>query len=52
MRYKPLSPAVLTQAYRNACLAELQAIKPGNVHVFADGHGMTVHDFIKSADAT
>jgi triphosphoribosyl-dephospho-CoA synthase len=33
-------------------LAELQAIKPGNVHVFADGHGMTVHDFIKSADAT
>ena len=33
-------------------MAELQAIKPGNVHVFADGHGMTVHDFIKSADAT
>jgi triphosphoribosyl-dephospho-CoA synthase len=52
MRCKPLSPAVLAQAYRNACLAELQAIKPGNVHVFADGHGMTVHDFIKSADAT
>ena len=52
MRCKPLSPAVLAQAYRNACLAELQAIKPGNVHVFADGHCMTVHDFIKSADAT
>ena len=33
-------------------MAELQAIKPGNVHLFADGHGMTVHDFIKSADAT
>lgn len=40
------------QAYRNACMAELQALKPGNVHVFADGHGMTVHDFIKSADAS
>ena len=52
MRCKPLSPAVVAQAYRNACLAELQAIKPGNVHVFADGHGMTVHDFINSADAT
>lgn len=33
-------------------MAELQALKPGNVHVFADGHGMTVHDFIKSADVT
>jgi triphosphoribosyl-dephospho-CoA synthase len=33
-------------------MTELQAIKPGNVHVFADGHGMTVHDFIKSADVT
>ncbi len=52
MRCKPLSPAVVAQAYRNACLTELQAIKPGNVHVFADGHGMTVHDFIKSADVT
>lgn len=31
---------------------ELQALKPGNVHIFADGHGMTVHDFIKSADVT
>ncbi len=52
MRCKPLSPIVVAQAYRNACLTELQAIKPGNVHVFADGHGMTVHDFIKSADVT
>ena len=43
---------MVAQAYRNACIGELQAIKPGNVHVFADGHGMTVHDFIKSADAT
>lgn len=32
-----------------ACEAELQALKPGNVHVFADGHGMTVEDFRRSA---
>lgn len=32
-----------------ACEAELQALKPGNVHVFAGGHGMTVEDFRRSA---
>lgn len=38
-------------AFRNACLAELEALKPGNVHVFADGHGMVVQDFVRSAEA-
>jgi triphosphoribosyl-dephospho-CoA synthase len=33
-------------------MAEIEALKPGNVHIFADGHGMTIHDFIKSADVT
>ena len=47
-----LTPLKLAQAYRSACMAELEALKPGNVHVFADGHGMTIHDFIKSADAS
>ena len=47
-----LTSAKLAQAYRNACMVELEALKPGNVHVFADGHGMTIHDFIKSADAS
>ena len=42
----------LSLAYKNACLAEIEALKPGNVHVFADGHGMTIHDFINSADVT
>jgi triphosphoribosyl-dephospho-CoA synthase len=41
----------IAAAFEAACLAELQAIKPGNVHVFADGHGMVVGDFIKSAHA-
>lgn len=27
-------------------------MKPGNVHIFADGHGMVVQDFIKSAEAS
>lgn len=46
------TPAQLSQAYKNACMAELQALKPGNVHAFSDGHGMTIHDFIISADVT
>lgn len=39
-------------AYRAACHLELRALKPGNVHVHADGHGMTVGQFVASADAT
>ena len=42
----------LSNAFKAACMAELEALKPGNVHIFADGHGMTVQDFILSAEAT
>ena len=41
---------MIKELFKQACLEELQAIKPGNVHVFADGHGMTLVDFIKSAE--
>ena len=41
----------ISQLFKSACVAELEALKPGNVHIFADGHGMTIHDFIKSAEA-
>lgn len=41
----------LANAFKAACMAELEALKPGNVHIFADGHGMMVEDFIASADA-
>ncbi len=41
----------LADAFKAACIAELEAIKPGNVHIFSDGHGMTVQDFVLSADA-
>jgi triphosphoribosyl-dephospho-CoA synthase len=38
-------------AFIDACEDELAALKPGNVHQFADGHGMTVADFQASARA-
>jgi triphosphoribosyl-dephospho-CoA synthase len=43
--------AALRRAFVAACRAELAALKPGNVHVHADGHGMTVADFSRSAEA-
>lgn len=44
-------PSQLAETFRTACLAELEALKPGNVHIFADGHGMRVEDFSRSAEA-
>jgi triphosphoribosyl-dephospho-CoA synthase len=41
----------IAQAFVDACLAEIEALKPGNVHRHAAGHGMTVGDFISSAEA-
>jgi triphosphoribosyl-dephospho-CoA synthase len=38
-------------AFKWACLTELDAPKPGNVHIFADGHRMTAEEFVRSADA-
>ena len=43
---------LMAQKYHNACMSELSALKPGNVHIFADGHGMIVQDFIKSAEVS
>lgn len=39
----------VAEAYRAACLDELRALKPGNVHDFAAGHRMEVADFETSA---
>ncbi|SNR71189.1 triphosphoribosyl-dephospho-CoA synthase [Methylobacillus rhizosphaerae] len=41
----------ISEAFRAACIAELTSLKPGNVHIFADGHGMVVQQFIHSAEA-
>ena len=44
-----ISPQQLSEFYQHACEVELQAFKPGNVSVYADGHDMTVADFRLSA---
>lgn len=47
----PLKPDMIARAFHDACLDELDALKPGNVHRHGDGHRMTVADFMASADA-
>ncbi|MBC8130799.1 MAG: triphosphoribosyl-dephospho-CoA synthase [Rhizobiaceae bacterium] len=44
-----LSEAAISGIYLAACRAELDALKPGNVHRFAGGHGMDVAVFETSA---
>lgn len=46
------TPQQLAKLYQAACLDELQALKPGNVHIFADGHRMVLADFVRSAEAS
>ncbi len=41
----------ISAAFVTACRAELQALKPGNVHVYSAGHGMDIHHFERAADA-
>lgn len=44
-------PGRLAKAFERACLAELKALKPGNVHVHASGHGMVAAQFEAAAVA-
>ncbi len=46
---RPCSEKSVRDAIEQACLRELEALKPGNVHVYAEGHDMTVEDFRTSA---
>lgn len=39
----------LARMYVDACDLELQALKPGNVSIFGQGHGMCCGDFAESA---
>lgn len=48
-RINKISQEQLIATYIKACDLELQAFKPGNVSVYADGHDMTVADFQVSA---
>lgn len=47
-----LPPALIETLYRAACLAELDALKVGNVHAYAAGHRMQVADFVTSAEVS
>lgn len=47
-----MSQSIIAQLYQQSCLHELEALKPGNVHIFADGHGMQVQHFIQSAEVS
>lgn len=44
-----MSPERIAALFEHACLAELDALKPGNVHRFAEGHGLRIADFVISA---
>lgn len=46
-----MMPDAIEAAFVAASRAELTALKPGNVHIFADGHRMRVADFEASAVA-
>ncbi|VTZ27754.1 Orf7. Involved in tetrahydromethanopterin-dependent formaldehyde oxidation [Methylocella tundrae] len=43
-------PNEIAKAFIASCRDEIEAPKPGNVHIFADGHGMTVDHFLRSAE--
>ncbi|REF89337.1 triphosphoribosyl-dephospho-CoA synthase [Methylovirgula ligni] len=44
--------AAIAEAFRAACREEIEAPKPGNVHVFAGGHNMEAAHFLTSAEAS
>jgi triphosphoribosyl-dephospho-CoA synthase len=48
-----LSPAAeIAAQFRAACREEIEAPKPGNVHVFAGGHNMEAAHFLVSAEVS
>src|SRR6516225_671616 len=49
--YRVISWRIVAEAFIAACRDELEAPKPGNVHVYASGHRMTAAQFVDSAAA-
>lgn len=47
-----ISAAAIADAFRAACREEIEAPKPGNVHVFAGGHNMEAAHFLTSAEVS
>ena len=48
---QPLARDAIENAFLEACNGELSALKPGNVHVHAAGHGMDIAHFQRAAAA-
>ena len=46
-----LTPEKISAVFLAACRAELDALKPGNVHRHSAGHGMDVEHFERAAEA-
>ena len=46
----PISPGTIRSCFQRACLLELHALKPGNVGLHGDGHGMQLAQFVVSAN--
>ncbi len=44
-----MHPHKIEAAFEAACWHEIAALKPGNVHIYADGHDMVASDFLVSA---
>ncbi|MGB8276995.1 MAG: triphosphoribosyl-dephospho-CoA synthase [Methylovirgula sp.] len=47
-----IDAAEVEAAFLAACRDEIEAPKPGNVHIFGSGHGMTAEHFLVSAAAS
>ena len=47
-----ISVSQIRRSYLQACRLELNALKPGNVSVHSGGHGMSVDQFISSAEVS
>lgn len=47
-----LPAAAVEQSLRTAFIADVRALKPGNVHIYAAGHDMTAADFERSAEVS
>ena len=50
MLSKPYIYQQLKSLFQQACLADVTALKPGNVGMHGDGHGMQYQAFIRSAE--
>jgi triphosphoribosyl-dephospho-CoA synthase len=49
---QPIDQArTIAKLVRDACLLEIRSLKPGNVGLHGDGHGMNAEHFVKSAHA-